>query len=138
MVDWCIFSLLNKTKSLRLSEAVLNANVNVNAHNDNVNMLTLSRYNAYHVHYLSLHLLISTKLKVQLRLMGMSLYMYNIWFDLMMALDEKLRDHKSYYDSSWGGLNTSTKFHGSPTNSCCENVNLLVVPKDKSEAHQNH
>lgn len=53
------------------------------------------------------HLLISTKPKVRLRLVGMSLHLPvcdhkpNLNFDLIMAL-KKLRDHPRYYNSSSG------------------------------------
>ena len=68
-------------------------------------MLMISRHNVY-VHHLSVacsHLLISTKHKIQLRLMGMSLvlqvfdhkpkYLTHLNSDLMMVLGEKSDNH---------------------------------------------
>ncbi len=86
----------------------------------------------------------STKFKVQLRLMGMSVlqvfshkpkYWTNWNFDQMMALDEKLNDtvHPE------GTMNVFTIFHSNPFKSCqdislkAKNVNLIVELEEKSE-----
>ncbi len=65
-----------------------------------------SRYNAHHVSVLAFwHLLISTKDKVQQRLLG-TVISFGMWSstkalgkltNLMMVIDEKLRDCQSYY-----------------------------------------
>ncbi len=62
-----------------LGTAVLELNACEHSHNDNANMVMFSWYSVYLVHHVSLVFshanvcLISTKLKVQLRLMGMLL-----------------------------------------------------------------
>lgn len=46
-----------------------------------------------------------------------SKYCANYYFDLMMALKEKLRNHQNCYCYLGGDNNVSTKLHGNPFNS---------------------
>lgn len=48
--------------------------------------------------------------------------------DLKIMLDEMLRDHQSYYNSSSGMKDIGSKFHGQPSNMCQGITKVIRLP----------